>query len=128
MKSEALSPFLRRFRIYARKPSKDSTASQSEADFFLYSDLLENVHQEPTNSFTTMPCRIHKQDDIAVAAAQRLSREWATMTNEAVELTGSLTYSPIGDIVSLVFPECLPERLDIIACMMELALLYDGRI
>ena len=126
MKSEALSRFLRKLQIRTRKSSKASTISQSEGNSFLHSVPVENVHPKPTNAFTTMPCRVHQQDNIAVAAAQRVTGELATMMNESMGSAVAISSSPIGHLISLSVPECLPRRLEVAASFSESGCLLDG--
>ena len=73
-----------------------------------------------------MPCRIHQQNDIAAATAKRVNVEWATVTKEAVESTDVIAGSPIGYASSLLFPECLPQRLETITSLIQLGGHYDG--
>jgi hypothetical protein len=121
MKLDALIHSLcRRLRSLASKASK----SQKKTRVVLYSEPLEDVHLIPPNSFTTLPCRIHKKDNLAIAGAEDFQREWAAIADiDALPPAGN---SSIGHCVSLALPECLPERLSMCAFLLEGGCLRDG--
>jgi ophiobolin F synthase len=76
--------------------------------------------------FTTLPVRINLYDDVADAAARRLSQEWKELLNDQVDGTTSKMSSPVGNMCSFISPECAPDRVDIITYLTELAFIQDG--
>lgn len=95
------------------------------ADAFLYSEPLENVHHPPPRAFTTIPSRLHKQDAQAVESAKLFSTEMMSAISQRrsdLPCVGS----SIGHMSSLLYPECLPERLDAVAMILEGASIHDG--
>lgn len=96
-----------------------------DADAFLYSEPLENVHHPPPRAFTTIPSRLHKQDAQAVESAKLFGAEMmSAMSQRRSDLP--CVGSCIGHMSSLLYPECLPERLDTVAMILEGATIHDG--
>jgi hypothetical protein len=118
-------PFFQRRRI-GRALRKTAASTPSDEFEFKYSEPLEKTHDIPPNSFTSMPCRLHLHDAVAVEAAKSLRSELAAVVN--APLTGEAPWggSPIGYCTSLFFPECLPERMGWTTEFMESACFHDG--
>ena len=78
-----------------------------------------------------MPCRVPLYDDAVQSTVQRLySDQMATIFIHKSGLGSAVsgTDSPLGRYWALMFPECLPERLEVVAYITELAILYDGTL
>ena len=101
-----------------------SRFSRSQEQPLVYSELLDSVHFKPFNCFTTLPCRVHRRNNVALTGAQRFQREWAAIENKTPG--PPMADSPIGYMSSLFYPDCLPERLELCAFLLELICLIDG--
>lgn len=115
------------FRIRSRKPLE--TLTTSEEELFLYSKPLEDAYPRPIDSFTVIPCRVGLKDDGVRAAAQRLYGEETVIKMLSKRTSGSSIAgleSPMGHFATLVYPECIPERLDMVAYVLEMGNLFDG--
>ena len=121
---------IRKFlRIRPRKPLKIRMTSEEE--LFLHSKPLEDACPKPIDSFTVMPCRVPLQDDGVRTAAQRLYDDETLMQiidKGTVESSIASLDSPVGHFVSLAFPECLPQRLEMVTYVMETGTLFDGML
>lgn len=97
------------FRLRSRIHLGARTTFQE--DLFPLSKPLEDAYPRPIDGFTIMLCRVPLQDGGAQDALERLYRDVAviqTLNNCSMR---SVSDSPIGHYATLVFPECLPERL-----------------
>lgn len=78
-----------------------------------------------------MPCRVALQDHRTQAAVKRLYSDdlWKQTLNEAgMNASVDTLDSPIGRWSTLIFPDCLPERLETVTLVIEGATLYDGTL
>jgi hypothetical protein len=107
------------------KPRSSIISTVPDADAFLHSEPLENVHHRPSRAFTTLPSRLHKLDAQTVESAKLFSTE---MMSSISQLRSDLPClgSSVGHMSSVLYPECLPERLDAVAMILEGATIYDG--
>jgi hypothetical protein len=96
-----------------------------DADGFLHSEPLENVHQRPSGAFTVLPSRLHKQDAQTVESAKLFSTEMMAAISGRSDLPCHVG-SCVGHMSSLLYPECLPERLDTVAMILEGGTIHDG--
>jgi ophiobolin F synthase len=97
-----------------------------ELEIWVHSRLVDSTEVRNSGCFTTLPVRINLYDDVADAAARRLSQEWKELLDDQVDGTTSKTSSPVGNMSSFFYPECTPDRVDIIAYLNELAFIQDG--
>lgn len=74
--------------------------------------------------FTSLPLRKSNYEGIAVAASFDLFEEYNRLVREADVTKG--VYDPRGHGVSFWYPECLPERIDLVTRMQDLGLIHDG--
>ncbi|KFZ21954.1 hypothetical protein V502_02902 [Pseudogymnoascus sp. VKM F-4520 (FW-2644)] len=75
-----------------------------------------------------MPCRVGLQDDGVRAAVQRLYDDETVMkmlNKSTIESSIAGLDSPIGHFATLVYPECIPERLEMVTFIMETGTLFD---
>ncbi|KFX92088.1 hypothetical protein V490_05578 [Pseudogymnoascus sp. VKM F-3557] len=73
--------------------------------------------------FTSLPLRKSNYEGIAVAASFDLFEEYNRLVREADVTKG--VYDPRGHGVSFWYPECLPERIDLVTRMQDLGLIHD---
>lgn len=109
------------------KSSKTLTAPREES--FTYSQPLEDAYPKPTKSFTTLPCRVPLQDHAVRAAVDRLFNDEDMMkivNKDMLDSSSTATDSPIGRYSALLYPDCLPDRVETVAFIIEAGFLYDG--
>ncbi|KFY96141.1 hypothetical protein V498_02873 [Pseudogymnoascus sp. VKM F-4517 (FW-2822)] len=113
--------------IRSRK-SLETRTTTSEEGVFRYSKPLEEVYPKSTDSFTILPCRVGLQDDGVRGAVQRLYADSTIMKTLNKSTMGSSIAgldSPFGHFASLIYPECIPERLEIAAMIVETGTILD---
>lgn len=119
--------------LKARLRKSLSTRSQSklvpivsDAEFFCHSEPLCNVHNRPSEAFTILASRLHKHNAQIVESATFFSAEIKSKFSQSA--TGPACYlnSSIGHCASLLYPECLPERIDAVAMIVEGGAIHDG--
>lgn len=93
---------------------------------FCHSEPLENDHQRPSEAFTTLPSRLHKQDVERVESVKLCSAEMMSAFSRLPSDFSCRLDSSLGHASSLLFPECLPERLDALVMILEGAASHDG--
>lgn len=93
---------------------------------FCHSEALENDHHRPLEAFTTLPSRLHKQDAHGVESVKLLSAEMMVSISQLPSDFRCRLDSDVGHVSSLLFPECLPERLDAVAMILEGAAFQRG--
>jgi hypothetical protein len=93
---------------------------------FIYSNPYEATHSRPSAAFTTLPSRLHKQDAQAVKSAEMFSKEVSSALPQDALGSACRLNSCVGHLSSLVYPECLPERLPDVAMILEAGTIHDG--
>jgi hypothetical protein len=81
-----------------------------------------------TAAFTTLPIRIHKLNDVADAASQRLLKDWDHHMQERQSQKSRTSTSSLGNMCAFGFPEALPERLAVLTYLTDLGLMHDGEL
>lgn len=119
-------------RIRSLKSTRTETPPRDDPEeLFSYSKPLEEVYPKPTNSFTILPCRVPLQDEAVRTAVHRLYSDKGiikSINKDRLESAVSSTDSRIGRYSTLIFPECLPERVEIITSVIEAGFLHDGML
>ncbi|KAA8645751.1 hypothetical protein EYZ11_001266 [Aspergillus tanneri] len=127
---------------HKRRRSKGSTiqvlsAAQSERaseaptvndqiETWVHSQLLDAQGEKHKDCFTSLAARIHKYDHVAQRGSDRFVEDLiATVTDEAAKPRESYLSSPAGNYASFLYPECVPERLELVAYLTELANFHD---
>jgi ophiobolin F synthase len=90
------------------------------------SNLISSEESQKTGCFTTLPIRLHSQDDLADAASRRFVQDWAREMGDGREQKTYFSFSPVGNWSSLIYPEAIPERLGVLAYLSDLGLIHDG--
>ena len=97
-----------------------------EEEIWVHSRQLDPEEVRQTGCFTTLPVRIHKQDDIADVASRRLATEWAEVMGDGSKTEPACLYSDKGDYSSFFYPESRPERLGLMAYLTESAFIRNS--
>ncbi|KAJ0413219.1 isoprenoid synthase domain-containing protein [Aspergillus carlsbadensis] len=91
------------------------------------------VHSRPitteairnTASFTTLPVRINKRNDVANAATKRALRDWDDSLHDGLAERALISFSELGNLGAFAYPEAPPERLAILTYLTDLGMLHD---
>ena len=75
--------------------------------------------------FTSLQVRRSKYESCVVLGSSMLSKDWERTFGEVLE-TRKGGGSPAGHLAALAFPECLPERISILAYITDYILYHDG--
>ncbi|KAE8135063.1 isoprenoid synthase domain-containing protein [Aspergillus pseudotamarii] len=95
---------------------------------YVYSVEVDKSALDGTGFRTTLPIRIHQEDDLARAASAQLLKDYSAAT-EQKSLDLSLRAScPLGHFASLVIPECCPKKLSYAAKMFEYMNFEDDQL
>ncbi|KAG2005097.1 hypothetical protein GB937_009054 [Aspergillus fischeri] len=78
-----------------------------------------------TPSFTTLPIRINKQNDVADAATRRALRDWDYYLHDGLAERALISISELGNLGAFAYPEVPPERLAIVTYLTDLGILHD---
>lgn len=91
---------------------------------FQFSDLIEPSIYETQGLCDGIPLRKHRESFKEDLGALRAQNDWAKRMGPLNHYRGGL--GPEYSFLQIVMPECLPERLEILAYANEFAFLYDG--
>ncbi|KFX96691.1 hypothetical protein O988_05211 [Pseudogymnoascus sp. VKM F-3808] len=91
---------------------------------YQFSEEVDPATLQRFNCFTTLPVRLHKNNDIARKAHRQFAKEWKAIIKDE-KLDVDFRQSPVGHIASLALPECLPERLAFAAKALDYILAVD---
>lgn len=92
-------------------------------DFVYSQEISPNLYQ--TDGLDGgIPLRVHKDELSEIIGGLRAQKDWNNHVSAIKDYNGGLgkPYS----FISVTVPECLPERLEIMAYANEYAFLYDG--
>ncbi|RDH38420.1 isoprenoid synthase domain-containing protein [Aspergillus welwitschiae] len=90
-----------------------------------YSRPIDDETIKKTPSFTTLPIRINKQNDVADEATKRALRDWDHYVNDGLAKTALISISELGNLGAFAYPEVPPERLAILTYLTDLGMLHD---
>ena len=90
---------------------------------FHHSNLVGPSTYETEGLCDGYSLRVHKNPEIVDLCTLRAQEDWKTFVGPVGFYKGCL--GPEYDFISLSIPECLPERIDIIAYINEVIFLHD---
>lgn len=96
------------------------------SDFYYYSKEVPRKTIEGTESFTTLPIRIHRDDARVRKASKRFRAAWAAASTDSTQVMPSIE-TPFGFALSMTFPECPPSMLDVGARLVDYSFLENGQ-
>ncbi|KAH6615376.1 fusicoccadiene synthase [Boeremia exigua] len=91
-----------------------------------YSDVVERSSYRDDGLSNGIELRVHRSQYMEIIGSLHAQRDWSDLVSPVVRYHGGL-----GDrfnFVSVTIPDCLPERLEIIAYANEYAFLYDDQL
>ena len=91
---------------------------------FRFSDTIESSTYETEGLCDGFSLRKHKEYFKEISEALRAQGDWAKRVSPLNHYKGSL--GPKYSFLQVTIPECLPDRLEILAYADEFSFLYDG--
>ncbi|RAQ53040.1 geranylgeranyl pyrophosphate synthase [Aspergillus flavus] len=131
------SNFISHKRRRSKSTSRVLSVAQSEAasdaptvnepiEIWTHSQPIDAATQQQNGCFTTLTARIHKYDHVAQRGSDRFLEDLtATLDSEEAKSKSSYLTSPVGNYASFLYPECMPERLELVAYLTELGNVHD---
>ncbi|KAB8264065.1 isoprenoid synthase domain-containing protein [Aspergillus pseudonomiae] len=131
------SNFISHKRRRSKSTSRVLSVAQSEAasdaptvnepiEIWTHSQPIDAAVQQQNDCFTTLTARIHKYDHVAQRGSDRFLEDLtATLDSEEAKSKSSYLTSPVGNYASFLYPECMPERLELVAYLTELGNVHD---
>jgi hypothetical protein len=96
-------------------------------DIWKYSVPVDrDVTRETGLCFTTLPIRIHSCDDIANEATLKSIKDWGEAIGDGWDKKSGSALCSVGNWCSFIFPESLPDRLQVITYLANLGNIHDG--
>ena len=92
---------------------------------FRYSEIIDPSTYETEGLCKGILLRKHKDQFREDVGAIKAQEDWTRLVSRVEHYKGGL--GARFDFVSVTVPECLPERLEILAYANEFAFLYDGK-
>jgi ophiobolin F synthase len=96
-------------------------------DVWDHSRPIDDETIKKTPSFTTLPIRINKANDVADAATRRALRDWDHCLHDGLAQKVQISISDLGNLGAFAYPEVPPERLAILTYLTDLGMLHDGQ-
>lgn len=91
---------------------------------YQYSERVEIHRYHDDGLANNIHLRIHKDSYKEVIGTLRAQNDWSQLVSSMTKYHGGL--GDLFSFVSVTIPECLPERLEVVAYANEFAFLYDG--
>jgi hypothetical protein len=93
---------------------------------YRYSDLLDPSEYETDGLCDGLPVRKHVAADLEEIGAFKAQEDWRDLVGPLSNHKGTL--GPKFNALAVCLPECLPDRLEILAYANEFAFLHDGML
>ncbi len=95
---------------------------------YVYSREYDLTSAQKQGCWSTLPLRIHKDEQLAIEASYEFLRDWEEAVGKGTDLDATISLCANGHFVALTIPECLPERLRIITRLSDFSYIYDGKL
>ncbi|PYH87634.1 geranylgeranyl pyrophosphate synthase [Aspergillus ellipticus CBS 707.79] len=107
------------------EPASETPTAIEPVEVWTHSQPVPDDEVKAKECFTTLSPRIHKYDHVAQRGSDRFVEDLKATLQE----DGATSYlaSPVGNYASFLYPECLPERLEVVAYLTELGSLHDDK-
>lgn len=106
--------------------ASDAPTVNEPIEIWTHSQPIDAATQQQNGCFTTLTARIHKYDHVAQRGSDRFLEDLtATLDSEEAKSKSSYLTSPVGNYASFLYPECMPERLELVAYLTELGNVHD---
>ncbi|KAJ5807346.1 geranylgeranyl pyrophosphate synthase [Penicillium robsamsonii] len=94
-------------------------------DIWRYSQPIDPEAVKKTPSFTTLPVRVNKREDVANDATNRSLREWDEALHDGLADRVLVSFSDLGNLGAFAYPEASADRLLILTYLTDLGMLHD---
>lgn len=74
---------------------------------------------------TTLPLRKSMHEDLAIRGSENFKRDWEQNVGPVGDFVGGGS-NPKGHIIALLYPETIPERIEIMSYFFDHVFFYDG--
>lgn len=95
---------------------------------FPNSRLIDPSHYDTDDLFEGIPLRVHRRADLADRGALRAQKDWKHLFGGALPPGYAGAMGPEHNFVSSCLPETLPDRLELVAYVCEMAFLLDDLV
>ncbi|KAK5999230.1 Quiannulatene synthase [Cladobotryum mycophilum] len=92
---------------------------------FLASRPLDPELLKAVGCFTRFEARVNSRDDLANLGMQRAAADLTAAINTGRNDTLGATMSATANMTSLSYPDCLPDRIELLSYLTELGFLHD---
>lgn len=93
---------------------------------YIYSTILDPKDYETEGLCDGIELRRNKNTQREDSGAIRAHHDWAKYVGPCCEYRGTL--GPVYSFMTVCVPECIPDRLELIAYANEFAFMHDGKI
>lgn len=109
-------------------PASETQTVNEPVETWAHSQPLDLEGQQ-NDCFTTLTPRIHKYDHVAQRGSDRFIEDLnAALGSDSEKRKESYLTSTVGNYSSFLYPECAPEKLELVAYLTELANFHDGML
>ncbi|KAJ5373238.1 Terpenoid synthase [Penicillium concentricum] len=94
-------------------------------DIWINSKPVDLTSERPPDCFTSRPVRINKYDDIMNLHTTNATNDWTTAMCDDADRKVGHAFSPVGNVSSLLFPECSSDKAHILGYFTQLSFIHD---
>ncbi|KAH8426517.1 uncharacterized protein LDX57_004252 [Aspergillus melleus] len=110
------------------EPASETPTANEPVETWVHSQPLDLDGQQQSECFTTLTPRIHKYDHVAQRGSDRFIEDLnAALGTDSEKRKESYLTSAVGNYASFLYPECAPDKLELIAYLTELANFHDDQ-
>lgn len=92
---------------------------------YQYSEEIERSSYRDDGLANGMQLRIHRDSHKEISGVLHAQRDWSNLVSPLCRYHGAL--GARFHFISVTIPECLPDRLEVVAYANEYSFLYDGK-
>lgn len=74
---------------------------------------------------TTLPLRKSIHEDLAIRGSENFKRDWEQIVGPVGDFVGG-DLNPTGHCLALLYPEMIPERIEVVSYFFDYVFFYDG--
>ncbi|RYO81434.1 hypothetical protein DL762_007106 [Monosporascus cannonballus] len=97
----------------------------SNDELYPYSVPVDRETVVRSGALTSLPVRIHKNDDLADAGAKCLTGDWGRIMNDGQDKKSNGSPSVVGNWGSFIWPESIPDRLGLLCYLLDVGCFHD---
>lgn len=117
----------------SNKPTNSQLGTTFQISFIMhykYSIPIDEGLEQSIRTYygTRLPIRISANEQPANTGSDRVVTDWRQSVNTELPTEWNACKSTAGHMVSLMYPEMQPEKIEIMAYMSDYAFLFDGEM